>query len=324
MTFRRMRCVALVLLGVSGCGGAVAQTYPTKPIRLIVPYPAGGGSDLMARPMAQKLNEKWGQSVLVDNRAGATGMIGTEIAARSAPDGYTLLLGSVAEIALNGTVYRKMSYDAERDLAPVTLLASSPLVLAVHPSLPAHNVREFIALAKKRPGEIGYATAGNGSPHHVTGEWVKIIAQVDLNHVPYKGGGPQLVDLMGGHVHSGFLALPVAAPQLKAGKLRALAVTGTTRSKAIPQVPTADESGLRGLDVSQWWGILVPAGTPRESIAKLHAALADIVKTPDMQARLAELGADPVGSRPEAYSQYIRAEIAKFRKIVKAANISVN
>jgi tripartite-type tricarboxylate transporter receptor subunit TctC len=217
-----------------------------------------------------------------------------------------------------------MSYDAERDLAPVTLLASSPLVLAVHPSLPAHNVREFIALAKKRPGEIGYATAGNGSPHHVTGEWVKIIAQVDLNHVPYKGGGPQLVDLMGGHVHSGFLALPVAAPQLKAGKLRALAVTGTTRSKAIPQVPTADESGLRGLDVSQWWGILVPAGTPRESIAKLHAALADIVRTPDMQARLAELGADPVGSRPEAYSQYIRAEIAKFRKIVKAANISVN
>lgn len=324
MTFMMARNVAAAVLSLTVCGGAGAQTYPAKPIRLVVPYPAGGGSDLMARPMAQKLNEKWGQSVVVDNRAGATGMIGTELAARTPPDGYTLLLGSVAEIALNGVVYRKMTYDAERDFTPVTLLATSPLVLAVHPSLPVRNLREFIALAKKRPGEIGYATAGNGSPHHITGEWTKILAQIDLNHVPYKGGGPQLVDLMGGHVHSGFLALPVVAPQLKQGKLRALAVTSTARSQAIPDVPSANESGLRGLDVSQWWGILVPAGTPRETIAKLHAELADIIKTPDMRARLADLGADPVGSSPEQFAQFIRSEIAKFRSIVKAANITLN
>lgn len=316
--------VAAALLSLSVPGAAGAQTYPTKPIRLVVPYPAGGGSDLMARPMSQKLNEKWGQSVVVDNRAGATGMIGTELAAKSPRDGYTLLLGSVAEIALNIAVYRKMTYDPERDFAPVTLLATSPLVLAVHPSLPARNVREFIALAKERPGEIGYATAGNGSPHHIAGEWMKILARIDLNHVPYKGGGPQLVDLMGGHVHSGFLALPVVAPQLKQGKLRALAVTSTRRSQAIPDVPSANESGLRGLDVSQWWGILVPTGTPRETIAKLHAELADIIKTPDMRARLTDLGADPVGSSPEQFAQFVRSEIAKFRDIVKAANITIN
>lgn len=316
--------VAAALLSLSVPGAAGAQTYPTKPIRLVVPYPAGGGSDLMARPMSQKLNEKWAQSVVVDNRAGATGMIGTELAAKSPPDGYTLLLGSVAEIALNVAVYRKMTYDPERDFAPVTLLATSPLVLAVHPSLPARNVREFIALAKMRPGEIGYATAGNGSPHHIAGEWMKILARIDLNHVPYKGGGPQLVDLMGGHVHSGFLALPVVAPQLKQGKLRALAVTSTRRSQAIPDVPSANESGLRGLDVSQWWGILVPTGTPRETIAKLHAELADIIKTPDMRARLTDLGADPVGSSPEQFAQFVRSEIAKFRDIVKAANITIN
>ena len=316
--------VAAALLSLSVPGAAGAQTYPTKPIRLVVPYPAGGGSDLMARPMSQKLNEKWGQSVVVDNRAGATGMIGTELAAKSSPDGYTLLLGSVAEIALNVAVYRKMTYDPERDFAPVTLLATSPLVLAVHPSLPARNVREFIALAKKRPGEIGYATAGNGSPHHIAGEWMKILARIDLNHVPYKGGGPQLVDLMGGHVHSGFLVLPVVAPQLKQGKLRALAVTSTRRSQAIPDVPSANESGLQGLDVSQWWGILVPTGTPRETIAKLHAELADIIKTPDMRARLTDLGADPVGSSPGQFAQFVGSEIAKFRDIVKAANITIN
>ena len=324
MTLITAHRMAALALGFCACAAAGAQDYPVKSIRMIVPYPAGGGSDLMARPISQKLNEKWSQSVLVDNRAGATGMIGTELAARSAADGYTLLLGSVAEIALNGAVYRKMSYDAERDFSPVTLLATSPLVLAVHPSLPARNVREFIALAKKRPGEIGYATAGNGSPHHVTGEWVKILARIDLNHVPYKGGGPQLVDLMGGHVHSGFLALPVAAPQLKVQTLRALAVTGIKRSQAVPDVPTADESGLAGLDVSQWWGILVPAATPRENITKLHAALVEIVRMPEMRSRLADLGADPVGNTPAQFSDFVRSESAKFRRIVKAANIVVD
>ena len=312
---------ALASAGVAT--GAHAQAYPVKPVRIVVPYPAGGGSDLTARPVAQKLNEKWGQSVLVDNRAGATGMIGSELAAKSPADGYTLLLGSVAEIALNLAVYKKMPYSAERDFAPVTLLAISPLVLAVHPSLPARNLKEFIALAKKQPGEIGYATAGNGSPHHIAGEWMKMLAGINVNHVPYKGGGPQLVDLMGGHVHSGFLALPVVAPQLKQGKLRALAVASDKRAAAVPDIPSMDEAGLKGLAVSQWWGLLVPSATPREIVAKLHADAVEVVKLPEIRARFADLGAEAVGNTPAEFGEFIRSEIAKFRKIASASNISV-
>lgn len=315
---------AAALLGAAVVGSAGAQSYPVKPIRLVVPYPPGGGSDLIARSMAQTLSEKFGQSVIVDNRSGATGMIGTDIAAKSPPDGYTVLVGSVAEVALNVAVYSKMPYNPERDFAPVTLVAVSPLVLAVHPSLPARNVKEFIALAKKQPGEIGYATAGTGSPHHIAGEWTKLLAKIDIIHVSYKGGGPQLVDLMGGHVHSGFLALPVVAPHLKSSKLRGLAVTSAKRSPAIPHVPTLDESGLQGLDVSQWWGVLVPTGTPRDVIAKLHAEFIEIVKLPAIRARMAELGAESVGSGPEQFGEFIRAEIAKYRRIVKEAKITID
>jgi tripartite-type tricarboxylate transporter receptor subunit TctC len=251
-------------------------------------------------------------------------MIGTDIAAKSPPDGYTVLIGSVAEVAINVAVYSKMPYNPERDFAPVTLVAVSPLVLAVHPSLPTKSGREFIALAKKRPGEIGYATAGAGSPHHIAGEWMKLLAKIDIIHVPYRGGGPQLVDLMGGHVHSGLLALPVVAPHLKSGKLRALAVTSAKRSPAIPEVPTLDESGLRGLDVSQWWGVLVPTGTPRDIIVKLHAEFIEIVKLPNVRASMAELGAEPVGSSPEQFGEFIRAEIAKYRGVVKETKITID
>ena len=290
---------------------------------MIVPYPAGGGSDLMARSISKKLSEKFAQSIVVDNRAGATGLIGTELAAKSPADGYTLLLGSVAEVALNVAVYKKMPYNPERDLAPIALVATSPLVLAVHPSLPARSVKEFIALAKKRPHEIGYATAGEGSPHNVAGEWMKLLARIDIIHVPYKGGGPQLVDLMGGHVHSGFLALPIAAPYLKNGRLNGLAVTSPKRSSAIPEIPTLDESGLRGFDVSQWWGVLAPAGTPSELRLKLASEIAGIVMLPDMKAVMAGAGAEPVASNPEHFRDHIRAEIAKFKKIVSEAKIAL-
>jgi tripartite-type tricarboxylate transporter receptor subunit TctC len=317
------RIAAAALLGAAVAGSAGAQSYPVKPIRLVVPYPPGGGADLLARPMAQALSEKAGQSVVVDNRGGATGMIGTDIVVKSPADGYTLLMASSAEVALNVAVYSKMSYNPERDLAPVTQVAASPLVLVAHPSLPVKNVKEYIALAKRRPGEISYASAGAGSPHHVTGEWMKLLGKIDIIHVPYKGGGPQLIDLMGGHVHSGFLVLPVVAPHLKSGKLRALAVSSVKRSPAIPDVPTLDESGLQGLDVTQWWGVLMPAGTPRDIIAKLHAELTEIIKLPNIRARMTELGAEPVGSSPEQFGDFVRTEIAKFRSIAKQANIRV-
>jgi tripartite-type tricarboxylate transporter receptor subunit TctC len=330
MGIAQWRFAIALVCGIAG-GAALAQStstssgqaYPSKPIRMVVPYPAGGGSDLIARSISKKLSEKLAQGIIVDNRGGATGMIGTDIAAKSTPDGYTLLLGSVAEVALNVAVYKKMPYNPERDLAPVALVATSPLVLAVHPSLPARSVREFIALAKKRPHEIGYATAGEGSPHNVAGEWMKLLAKIDIIHVPYKGGGPQLVDLMGGHVHSGFLALPIAAPYLKNGRLYALAVTSPKRSSAIPDVPTLEESGLRGFDVSQWWGILAPAGTSSEIRMKLSREIAGIVMLSDIKALMAGVGAEPVASSPDQFRDYIRAEIAKFKKIVNETKITI-
>jgi tripartite-type tricarboxylate transporter receptor subunit TctC len=320
---QRTTLFAFMIIVVSG-GPVFGQQYPSKAIRMVVPYPAGGGSDLMARAISQKLSEKLGRSIVVDNHGGATGMIGTDIAAKSAPDGYTLLLGSVAEVALNVAVYRKIAYDPERDFAPVSLIATSPLVLAVHPSLPAKNVKDFIALAKRQPGEITYATAGEGSPHHIAGEWVKLLAKIDIVHVPYKGGGPQLIDLVGGHVHTAFLALPIVAPYLKAGKVHPLAVTTLERSPVIPDVPTLDKSGLSGLDVSQWWGILVPTGTPRDVIVRLSTELNGIVMLPDVRTLMAELGAEPKATGPDDFARFVRAEIAKFRKVVNETHIAIH
>jgi len=315
---------AAVLLGASIAENTNAQSYPTKPVRIVVPYPPGGGNDLLGRPIAQKLTEKWGQNVVIDNRGGASGMIGAEIVAKSPPDGYTLLLCASPEVALNVTLYPKMAYDPARDFIPITQLAVSPLVLTAHPSLPVQNARDFIALAKKRPGQLSYSTVGAGSPHHIAGEWMKLLAGIDTIHVPYKGGGPQLVDLMGGHVHSGFVALPVVAPQAKSGKVRLLAVTTIRRSPTIPDVPTLRESGLAEFDVSQWYGVVVPAGTPGEITAKLHTDLMELLRLPDIKARMADLGAEPVGSTGAQFGELIRSEIAKYRSIVKATKLTIN
>ena len=318
------RIAVIALLGAAFVEGAGAQGYPVKPVRIVVPYPPGGGNDLLARLSAQKLGEKWKQTIVVDNRGGASGMIGADVAAKSPADGYTILLCASPECALNATLYPKMSYDPTRDFSPVTQLAVSSIVLAVHPSLPARNAREYIALAKKRPGELSYSSVGAGSPHHIAGEWMKLLAGIDITHVSYKGGGPQIVDLMGGHMHSGFVALPVIAPYLKSGRVRVLAVTTAKRSPAIPEVPSLSEAGLTGFDVSQWYGVVVPAGTPAEITAKLHADFVELLNLPDIKARMADLGAEPVGSTPAQFSELIRSEITKYRKIVKETRITVN
>ncbi len=316
--------LSVALLGAAFARPAAAQGYPSKPVRMIVPYPPGGGNDGLGRPFALKLAEKWGQSVTVDNRPGASGMIGADLVAKSAPDGYTLLLCGAPEAALNATIYPKMTYDPLRSFAPVSQLAFSPLALAVHPSLPARTPQEFIALAKKQPGELAYSSIGAGSPQHIAGEWMKMMADINITHVPYKGGGPQLVDLMGGHVHSGFLALPAVAPHIKSGRVRVIGVTSAKRSPTIPDVPTLRESGLAGYDVSQWYGVTVVAGTPADIVAKIHADLTDILKMPDIRSRMADLGAEPVGSNPAQFSEHIRAEIAKYRKIVQDTRITIN
>ena len=317
------RIIWTALAATAWIAAATAQSYPDKPLRMIVPFPPGGGTDLLARPIAQVLGERLGQSVIVDNRGGGGGMIGADLVAKSSPDGYTVMMATSAEVALDVAVYSKMTYDPARDFAPVTEVAISPLVLVVPLSLPARDVKEFIALAKKKPGALSYASGGAGGPHNVAGEWMKLLAQVDITHVPYRGGGPLLTDLMGGHVDSAIAALPVVVSQVKAGRLRALAVTSAKRTPALPDVPTLDESGLTGLDVSQWWGVFLPAGSPRNVITRLHNEIVDIIKLPAIAARMADLGAEPVGSTPDQLRELVRNEIAKYRKIVKATNLKI-
>jgi tripartite-type tricarboxylate transporter receptor subunit TctC len=315
--------VALLLCVATGLASAQAQ-YPAKPIRMVIPYPPGGGTDILGRPIARLLGEKLGQQVLVDNRGGASGMVGAEIAARSAPDGYTILMSTSGEAALNVALYPKMSYDPIKDFAPITQIGISPLVLVVHPSLPANNMKDYIALAKKRPGEISYASIGSGSAQHMAGEWMKLLTGIDVLHVAYKGGGPQLTNLLGGHAPSAFLALPVAAPHIKSGRIRAVGMTSARRSAAFPDVATFAESGMPGFEVSQWWATFVPRGTSNDIVKRLHTEISAIVKTAEMKGRMAELGVDPVGGSPEELGELVRSEIAKFKKIVADAKITLN
>jgi tripartite-type tricarboxylate transporter receptor subunit TctC len=304
---------------------AFAQApYPSKPIRMVIPYPPGGGTDTLGRPIARLLGERLGQNILIDNRGGASGMVGAELVARSPGDGYTLLMSTSGEVALNVALYPKMNYDPIKDFTPVTQVGISPLVLVVHPSLPAKDVRDYIALAKRQPGALSYSSIGAGSAQHIAGEWMKLLNNINVIHVAYKGGGPQMIDLLGGHSPSAFLALPVAAPNIKSGKVRAVGMTSAQRSAAFPDVPTFAESGMPGFEVSQWWAIFVPRGTAGDIVNRLHNEIAAIVKTPDMRERMAALGADPVGGTPEQLAELVRSEIAKYRKIVAEAKITLN
>ncbi len=315
-----MTMAAAVLAGA--VGPAAAQAYPTRPIRLVVAYPPGGGADTVARMVAQKLAEAWGQQVVIDNRPGGNTNIAAELAAHAAPDGYTLIQIALAH-TVNATLYTKLGYDVRRDFEHVVLLASVPGILTVHPSVPARTTREFIDYAKAKPSQLNYASTGVGGPQHLGMELFKTLAGVDITHIPYKGAAPAFTDLLSGQVHSIFGNMISTLPHTRAGRLRALAVSSATRSQAAPELPTVAESGVRGFESGSWWGIAAPAQTPRPIIAKVNAEVNRILALPELRGRLVAEGAELLGGTPEACAAYVRAEIDKWAKVVRFARMRV-
>ncbi|HYS51619.1 MAG TPA: tripartite tricarboxylate transporter substrate binding protein [Burkholderiales bacterium] len=315
------RCAALSLTATLAIlaphGAAAADAYPAKPVRFVVAFPPGGGTDIIARSIAHKLAERIAQQVVVDNRPGAGGNIGTDMVAKSAPDGYTLLMGSAGPLAINASLFGKMPFDPIKDLAPVTLAASTPNVLVVHPALRAATLKELIALAKARPGEINFASSGHGTPAHLAGELFNLMAGVKMVHVPYKGAAPALADLLGGQVQIMFSTMPPALPHVRDGKLRALAVTSAKRSPAAPELPTVDETALPGFEANTWHGVVVPAGTPGAIVARLNREIVAILHLPDVVERFSSQGAEALGSTPQEFAAYIKSETLKWAKVVR-------
>ena len=303
-------------------GTALAQSYPGKSVRLIVPFAPGGGVDFTSRILAQKLSELWGQQAIVDNRPGAGGIIGTEAAAKSAPDGYTLLMGSIGSISINPSLYSKLTYSPLRDFAPVTLTGFVPNIVVVHPAVPVKNIAQLIAMAKQKPGLFTFGTGGSGTSNHLSGELFASMAGVQFRHIPYKVGAQATSDLMGGQLDVMFDNLPTSIPHVRAGKLRGLAVTSASRSSAAPELPTVAESGLRGYDVTGWVGVLVPAQTSSEIVSKLHADIAKGLSTADAKERFLSQGAEAATSTPPQFAAFIRTEIEKWAGVVKKAGIT--
>jgi tripartite-type tricarboxylate transporter receptor subunit TctC len=301
---------------------ASAQGYPSKTIRIIITYPAGGGSEFTARPIAQKLSESWGQSVIVEARPGGSAMIGTDYVVRSAPDGYTILLSASSEVSMNVVLFKQMPYDPTRDLQPLTIVGKTPPVLLAHPSLPVKSVKELVALARAKPGTLNYASIGAGTPQHFAGELMKTTFRIEMTHVPYKGAAPALIDLIGGHVPIGLTAPTTAIPHIKTGRLRALAVTSAERSGAMPDVPTIAEAGAPGFDIVQWYALWLPAKTPADIAGKLHKEVVRIIRTEDYAKRQLDVATEVVGSTPEALTLLQKNDIAKYRKIAAAAGIT--
>jgi tripartite-type tricarboxylate transporter receptor subunit TctC len=319
------RCLFLGLAAATLWTGreAAAQTYPVRPVRMIVPFPPGGGTDIISRTVAQKLGEKWGQQVLVDNRPGANAIIGTDLAAKSKPDGYTFVV-VIATQAINPALYPKLPYNSETDFMPVTLMAQYPFILTVHPSVPAKTTREFIALAKKRPGEMSYASSGNGSGPHLGFELFKSTAGINVVHVPYKGAGPANTELIGGQVQAFFNNVLAAKPHIDSGRLRVLAVTSAKRSIALPGVPTLAESGVQGFDVTGWYGVLLPAGTAAAIVMKLQTDIAAVLRIAEIASRLSSEGAEPVGSSSAEFAKFLQTETQKWASVVRGAGIKLD
>jgi tripartite-type tricarboxylate transporter receptor subunit TctC len=315
---------ALLLFGAclsSACsGGALAQDFPNKPVRVIVPYSAGGGTDIFARMISKKLSERWSQQVIIENRVGAGGIVGSEAVALAPADGYTLLMMANTH-ALYPSFYKKVPFDPVKSFAAVSLVASGANVLAVHPSLQVSSVKQLIELARKQPGKITFASAGKGSTTHLAGELFKSMAKIDVIHVPYKGSGQAEIDLAGGHVHYIIDSLPAALPNIKAGRTIAIATTDKKRAAALPDVPTIDESGLPGYEITTWWGFAAPAETPKPLVARINKDIAAVMAMADVKELLAGQGAEPRTSTPEEFSEYIRSQIEVYRKIIVDAGI---
>lgn len=315
---------ALAVAGFVIGNAATAEGYPERTVRLVVPQSAGGGADILARTVAAKLSEAWGKQVIVENRPGAAGIIGTQGVAQAEPDGYTLLMGAISTHAINRALYKDLSYDPVKDFEAITMVASAPLLVVVHPSVEANSVQELIALAKSKPGKLNFSSAGNGNSTHLAGELFKSMSGVEIVHVPYKGATPAEVGLMGGQVSLMFSSILSAMPHSKAGKMKALAVTSTKRSSVMPELPTVNETGLPGYDVNPWYGLFAPAGTPKDIVDKISREVVRTVQMPDVKKRFASLGADAAGNTPEQFASFIDAEIAKWDKVVKESGTKID
>jgi tripartite-type tricarboxylate transporter receptor subunit TctC len=316
----RNAVVALLALAAISAQSVLAQSYPNRAIKLVVPSSPGGGTDIVGRIVAQKLSEQLGQQVVVENRAGAGTIIGNEAVAKSAPDGYTLLMG-LSTLAINPSMYAKLPYDALRDFAPISQAVTVPNILTLHPSVPAKTVKDLIALAKAKPGSITFGSAGLGTNPHLSGELFKSLAKIDMVHVPFKGSGQSVISLLAGEIAANFPSVPTAIPYIKAGRLRGLGVTTAKRTQALPDVPSIAEAGLPGYEATQWFGVLAPAGTPRAIIDRLHQELSRAVRSPDVKERLTSEGAEIVGGTPEEFAAYIKSETDKWTKVIKSAGI---
>ena len=310
--------VASMLPAASNAQDKGTAAYPVKPIRAVVGYAPGGGADIMGRLIAQRITESLGQQVVVDNKPGAGQNIGAEFVAKSPPDGYTLFMSSSA-LGINVSLYPKLGYDPVKNFAPIAVFAQSPNLLLVHPSLPANNAREFIAFARKNPGKLNFSSSGSGSTQHLSGELFKLMTGVEMTHVPYKGSAPSLTALVSGEVEFAFNNIPSAQPFLSSKRLKALAITSRQRSPLLPQVPTLIESGLKGFDVAAWYGLLAPAGTPPEIVARLHDTVAKAVKTKEFKAQLAQMGADPIDESSKFFAEFLQEEITRWQKVIQAS-----